>query len=107
MHPFVWTWIPRSSPPWGHNRGAILWHLQISVPSQAIGVPGDLHQVAVMEQAIRDGRGRRSIPEDLPPLAETLVRDQQGRVPLIAPVDQLEEKIDLRSTRVPLWLIGR
>ena len=107
MHPFFWTWIPRSSPPWGDNRWAILWHLQISIPSQSIGVPGDLHQVAVVEQAIQDGRGCCGVPEDLPPLAETLVGGQQGRVPLVAPVDQLKEKIDLRSTRVPLWLMGR
>jgi hypothetical protein len=86
-------------PAVGHDRWAILWHLQSGAPSQAVGVPGDLHQMAMMEQAIQDRRDGSDFPEDLPPLTETLVGGQQSGIAFVPSVDQWKSRL------VPFWPI--
>jgi len=47
----------------------------------------------VVKDPVHDGRGDHRVAEDLVPLAEAAVRGQDERPLLVAPRDQLEEKM--------------
>ena len=57
-----------------------------------VGVPADVDDVAVVDQAVNKSRCNLLVAEHAAPVHEALVRGQHGRYPLVPGVDELEEQ---------------
>ena len=60
---------------------------------EAVRFALDINDGAVMQNAIQDSGGNRNIGKDLVPLGEGLIGSEDGGGLLIAPGNQLEEKV--------------
>ena len=58
----------------------------------AIAVAADVHDVAVVDEAVDERTGHHLVTEDLPPLLEALVRREHRARPFVAPAHQLKEE---------------
>jgi hypothetical protein len=66
--------------------------MQVLVMPHAVAVAANVHDVAVMDEAIDQRGGHHLIAEDLAPLREALVRGEHGTRPLIASGHELKEQ---------------
>ena len=65
---------------------------ELGVVPHAVAVAPDVDDVAAVQQSVEQGGGHDLVAEDVAPLLEALVRGQDRRGALVAPVDELEEE---------------
>ena len=65
------------------------------VSLQSVAVPFDVHHLAMVQQAVEDGRRDDRIAEEFLPVAEALVGRDDGRASLVAVRHELEEEVRL------------
>ena len=59
---------------------------------EAVAVPPNVDDVAMMDEPVDQGRRHHVVPEDLAPLLEPFVAREDGRRVFVAPGEQLEEQ---------------
>src|SRR5687767_12454151 len=65
---------------------------EVAVFTETVTVASDVHDVAVVDQAVNESAGHDVVPEDLTPFFKALVRSQDGGGSLVAPAHELEEE---------------
>ena len=60
---------------------------------QPIGMPFDLDDDGMVQQAVQQGGGHHVIPKDSSPVFKTPIGGEDGGALLVAGIDQLEEQV--------------
>ena len=66
---------------------------QVGVFPQPIGMPFDLDDDGVVQQAVQQGGGHHVIIKDSSPVFKTPIGGEDGSAHLVAGIDQLEEQV--------------
>ena len=75
------------------RRSGLLQKAAATLFAEAVAIPADGYDVAVVKEPVEDGRGNDGITEYVAPFADRAVGGDQHGTPLIAPADQLEEQV--------------